>query len=204
MYQILQLEVGGYDHNFSYLITAGNKEAALVDPTGDLEVLTKAINREAVIPKYILLTHGHLDHFQQLGEILSIFPAEVISHPNHPMYKHNHITDHKHLPFGEKGYIEIIFSPGHTRDSVMYRLDDDSALFTGDTLFIDYIGFCRSKEMYATLTKKVLPLSDKLVVYSGHDYGSVKARTLGEEKLKNKFLDFCSYDEFKQRLQELG
>lgn len=36
-FQVQQLNVGGYDHNFSYLVVADNGDAALVDPTGDCE-----------------------------------------------------------------------------------------------------------------------------------------------------------------------
>ena len=101
------------------------------------------------------------------------------------------------------GWIEAIAMPGHTRDSIAFRLSDDSALFTGDTLFVDCIGFCRSKDMFDTITKKLLPLPDGLVVYSGHDYGSVPFRTLGEEKKFNPYLNCPTLEAFRQQLRHL-
>ena len=60
---VRQLAVGGFDHNFSYLITAENGDAALVDPTGDADVIRHAVESAGpIVPRYILLTHGHLDH----------------------------------------------------------------------------------------------------------------------------------------------
>ena len=42
-FRVEQLRVGGYDHNFSYLIVAENGDAALVDPTGDCGVIRRAV-----------------------------------------------------------------------------------------------------------------------------------------------------------------
>ena len=163
-FQVQQLNVGGYDHNFSYLVVADNGDAALVDPTGDCEKIRRAVEAAGPLtPRYILLTHGHQDHSECLGEVCSFFPAGIASHPNHPLAGRIKLHDGMRLPFGG-GWIEAIAMPGHTRDSIAFRLSDDSALFTGDTLFVDCIGFCRSKDMFDTITKKLLPLPDGLVV----------------------------------------
>ena len=126
----------------------------------------------------------------------------MVAHPNHPLAGRTRLRDGQLLPFGETA-VEAIFTPGHTRDSVCYRFADDSAVFTGDVLFVGCIGFCRSKEMYNSLMKKILPLADSLVVYSGHDYGPVPFRTLGEEKKLNPYLNCHSLEEFKAELQHL-
>lgn len=202
-FQIRQLAVGGYDRNFSYLVTADNGDAALVDPTGDCEVIRRAVEEAGGInPRYILLTHGHQDHCECLGEALGYFPAEVVSHPNHPFSGKMTAGHGKTLPFGD-GWFEAIATPGHTRDSVCYRLSDDSALFTGDTLFVGCIGYCRSKEMFDSLTKRVLPLPDSIVLYSGHDYGAVPFRTLGEEKKDNPYLNCPTLEAFREQLRKL-
>ena len=201
-FTVKQLAVGGFDNNFSYLVTNGD-DAALVDPTGDAEVIRKALAECGnKTPRYILLTHGHLDHMQVLGEIIADFPAQIIAHPYHPEAGRNRLRDKEQLPFGD-GFIEVLFTPGHSRDSVCYRLSDDSAIFTGDVLFVGCIGFCRSREMFTSLTGKILPLADSLLVCSGHDYGPVPARTLGEEKQFNPFLNCSDLEDFRQKLREL-
>ncbi|MBS1369494.1 MAG: MBL fold metallo-hydrolase [Lentisphaeria bacterium] len=202
-FHVEQLRVGGYDHNFSYLIVADNGDAALVDPTGDCDVIRRAVEAAGPLtPRYILLTHGHQDHCECLGEARSFFPAGIVSHPTHPHAGEIKLRNGQKLPFGD-GWIEALATPGHTRDSVSFRLSDDSALFTGDTLFVGCIGFCRSKEMFETITKKLLPLPDRLVVYSGHDYGEVPSRTLGEEKAHNPYLQCATLEEFREQLKHL-
>ena len=201
--QVQQLNVGGYDHNFSYLVVADNGDAALVDPTGDCEKIRRAVEAAGPLtPRYILLTHGHQDHSECLGEVCSFFPAGIASLPNHPLSGRIKLHDGMRLPFGG-GWIEAIAMPGHTRDSIAFRLSDDSALFTGDTLFVDCIGFCRSKDMFDTITKKLLPLPDGLVVYSGHDYGAVPFRTRGEEKKFTPYLNCPTLEAFRQQLRHL-
>lgn len=202
-FHVRQLAVGGYDHNFSYLITADDGDAALVDPTGDCEVIRRAIAAAGKItPRYILLTHGHQDHCECLGEARGYFPAEVVGHATNPVSGKRSVFNGVKLPFGG-GWIEVLGTPGHTRDSLCYRLSDDSALFTGDTLFVGCIGFCRSKDMYDSLTARILPLPDSITVYSGHDYGTVPFRTLGEEKKDNPYLNCPTLEAFRQQLRNL-
>ena len=50
-FQVRQLAVGGFDHNFSYLVTAENGDAALVDPTGDAEIIRRAMARLGLAPE---------------------------------------------------------------------------------------------------------------------------------------------------------
>lgn len=200
---IWQLAVGGFDHNFSYLAVDAKGEALLVDPTGDAEVIRQAVETAGEITaRYILLTHGHRDHTQAVEEALRFFPAEVIAHPEHPLAGQIHLADGQLLPFGGIA-IEAIFTPGHSLDSVCYRFTDNSALFTGDVLFVGCIGFGRPSEMYNSLMKKIFPLSDTLLVYSGHDYGPVAFRSLGEEKKLNPYLNCESLNEFKSMLKHL-
>ncbi|MDD3885983.1 MAG: MBL fold metallo-hydrolase [Victivallaceae bacterium] len=203
MFKVKQLAVGGFDHNFSYLVVAENGDAVLIDPTGDVETIRAAVAAAgAITPRWILLTHGHLDHWEALGEAQIFFAAPVAAHPCCQAEAGHRLRNGEKLPFGD-GFIEAIFTPGHSRDSVCYRLSDDSALFTGDTLFVGCVGFCRSKEMFDSLTRRIIPLNDNLMVYSGHDYGSVPCRTLGEEKRSNPYLRCPSLEDFKQEMKKL-
>ena len=186
----------------TFLLVGENGLAAAVEPAAGAQEYLRLLEQEGARLTHILLTHGHQDHSECLGEVCSFFPAGIASHPNHPLAGRIKLHDGMRLPFGG-GWIEAIAMPGHTRDSIAFRLSDDSALFTGDTLFVDCIGFCRSKDMFDTITKKLLPLPDGLVVYSGHDYGSVPFRTLGEEKKFNPYLNCPTLEAFRQQLRHL-
>ena len=200
--QVLQLEVGGFDHNFSYLAVNENAEALLVDPTGTPEALFSAISgRESFTLRYVLLTHGHPDHMENLDEVIRRFPeADICGHPDNPRTRRS-LGDGEKLPFAD-GEVEVLFTPGHSRDSVCYLLDQ-AFLFTGDTLFVDCVGFTRRPAaMYSSL-RRLAKLPGEVIVYPGHDYGGVPFRTLEEEIRLNPYLSCRNLEAFKNKLREL-
>lgn len=86
-------------------------------------------------------------------------------------------------------------TPGHTPGTVAYRIDYDGPegvsqlWFTGDFLFAGSIGRtdlnCGSHPtMIASLTSKVLPLDDDIVVLPGHG----PQTSIGRERATNPFL----------------
>lgn len=204
MIKVNQLDVGGFDSNFSYLIyDEESRDAAVVDPCGDVDVIRKAIlDAGALSPSYILLTHSHGDHTSGISELRKSFDAPVAGHSTSSFPIDIALRDGDTVPLGA-GFIECIYSPGHTDDSVIYRLFDDSGIFTGDTLFIDCCGYCNPEKMFTTMQNRIFPLSDTNEVYSGHNYGSVPHRSLGEEKIYNPYLSTGDFDEFCERLKEL-
>lgn len=187
---------------------------------------------ESVRPRYLLLTHGHHDHVEGLSEALSFFPGVPVSFgggyggasSSADSRKTDlasrrrasaasdavcgddggiRVKDGERLPFGEDSWIEVLHTPGHSWDSVCYRLGDDSAIFTGDTLFIGCCGYCRAEIMFRTLREKIFPLPDSLIVYSGHDYGDKPFDTLGNQKKINPCLAAEDFRSFRKAVEQL-
>ena len=105
------------------------------------------------------------------------------------------------LPLGGQA-IEVLHTPGHTPGSACYRWG--GALFTGDTLFVDYCGFAADeKALYHSLQAVLRALPDELVIYPGHDYGATPTETLGREKLKNPYLQAQDYAGWLARHREM-
>ena len=198
---VMQLAVGGFDRNFTYLATDGG-EAVLIDPTGDPATVDPALaGLSGTRLRYILVTHGHGDHVELLDEVSRKYPdAEICGHPGN-RYARRKLADNEVLELGG-GRIETLYTPGHSRDSVCY-FADRSSLFTGDTLFVDYVGFARKPEGLYSSLKRIAKLPESAVVYPGHDYGCVPHRTLAEEKRSNAFLNCPTLEEFKQQLKDM-
>lgn len=204
MIKIKQLDVGGFDSNYSYLLCdEENGDAALVDPNGNILLIQDAVEKfQNINPKYILLTHGHGDHTSGVKVVRHFFNAPVVGHPDCSYPTDIQVADGQKLDLGNT-YIECLHTPGHTRDSVVYHLGDDTAVFTGDTLFIDWCGYCDARAMFDTMRNKLFPLADSNEVYSGHNYGRVPHAPLGEEKIKNPYLALTDFAEFKEALKNL-
>ena len=100
------------------------------------------------------------------------------------------------------GGITAVETPGHADDSICWKLPDDSGIFTGDTLFVDYIGFCNAYKMFHSL-ERLRQLPDDMNIYSGHDYGHVPVDTIGHQKKVNPFFAPETFSGFKQALLDL-
>lgn len=204
MVRIIQIPVGGFDSNFSYLLyDEESGDAAIVDPCGSTDLIKgKVTTFKSLSPKYILLTHGHGDHVSGVDQARAFFKAPVVAHPACHFRHDISVSDGQKLVFGEIS-IECLYTPGHTKDSVSYHLTDDSAIFTGDTLFIDCCGYCEAAAMFNTMSKVIFPLADSNEVYSGHDYGRCPHAPLGEEKIKNPYLSAKTFEKFQEQLKNL-
>ena len=96
--------------------------------------------------------------------------------------------------------IKIIYTPGHSLDSICILIDNKK-LLTGDTLFVGECGRTdfsggNSKSMYDSLFNKLLRLDDALEVYPGHDYGLKSSSTIGEERKSNYTLQPRNLEDF--------
>ncbi|MDD3083762.1 MAG: MBL fold metallo-hydrolase, partial [Candidatus ainarchaeum sp.] len=126
--KIIQLNVFGFDNNYSYLIVGKNNETIIIDPTGEKDLIEKEIQKNNLKIRLLLITHSHPDHI----ELVEYFKSRGIPLKNFEELKNNPLFE----IFGIK--IKTIFVPGHTKDSVCFLIKNN--LFTGDTLFVNGIG----------------------------------------------------------------
>lgn len=202
-----QVSVGGYDKNFSYVLSDTETNAALiVDPCGDIRVVLNMIQEKSLELQGILLTHSHPDHFDQLDAVLAIYNVPVYVHqegvsalsvPARPLIEGQLIPLGVHV-------ITVLWTPGHTKDSVCYFIAPDASdrklpmLLTGDTLFVHGCGKIAKEDaqtMFDTL-QRLKQFADETVIMPGHDYGSNKTSVMGTERENNLYLMASTLEAF--------
>jgi endoribonuclease LACTB2 len=118
----------------TYLIGRGPKRL-LID-TGDglpiWETLLKSVlQEEEATVSGVLLTHRHHDHVRGIPDLLKICP-EAIVHKHHPSEGQMDIKDGQ--AFSVEGATLMAFhAPGHTVDHMVFILEEEDAMFTGDS-----------------------------------------------------------------------
>jgi hydroxyacylglutathione hydrolase len=192
-------QIQQHTDNFSYIVADENtKEAAVVDSSYNADEIIKAIKNEKLHLKYIINTHGHSDHTAGNTELQSIFGAKIVAHKQSKIHPDLSVDEGDTLNVG-KISVKIIFTPGHTADSICLFVNDQK-LLTGDTLFVGECGRTdfpggNTKSMYESLNR-LIKLNDNVEVYPGHDYGLKPSSTIGDEKKSNYTLQPRSLMEF--------
>jgi hydroxyacylglutathione hydrolase len=77
-FKVLHQVTGGLDINTYLIYGVKSKQAALIDPGGPVDTLMTFIKDNALSLKYILITHGHIDHIIGIPEIKALFPKVKI------------------------------------------------------------------------------------------------------------------------------
>jgi len=200
----------GLAHNSYYL--SDEAEAVVIDPRRDCKVYARLAGKECASIKYILETHRNEDYVVGSLELQNMTEAEIGHSKALPFkYGEHRFDDEDAIAVGSLT-IKVVRTPGHTDDSlcyVVYRSESPKEavnVFTGDTLFVGSVGRTdlygkkvqsqQSRKLYRSLTEKVLPLGDHVVIYPAHGAGSVcggdigfmETSTIGYEKKTNPYL----------------
>lgn len=189
--------------NYSYIVgDKTTKEAALIDPGWEGGKLVATAEKEGYRLTKILATHGHYDHANEIGSLLDRLDATLYIHKSESSDFNGYektvcLSDGEEFSVGNLRF-KTIHTPGHTTGSVCYLTD--SALFSGDTLFIGSIGRTDlaggdAEEMFRSL-QKLKNLPGKVVVYPGHEYGPGSTSTIEQERKMNPYMRCTSVADF--------
>ncbi len=182
------------DRTFSYLVgDEPSREAAVVDPGYDPDMLIAKVKEKSLHLKYVINTHDHFDHTGGNRKLLSKTGAQLASFTS----KDAPLADGSVLKLGGLE-LRVIHTAGHTPDGICIVVED--LVLTGDTLFVGKVGgtdFGKgARTEYDSLHKKIMTLPDNLRVFPGHDYGVRPHSTIGDEKRENPFLLQKDFDGF--------
>jgi glyoxylase-like metal-dependent hydrolase (beta-lactamase superfamily II) len=196
---ILQIPVGQMA-NFTYIIADEEiGDAAIIDPSWDLDEVFHALKKNGWRAKYVINTHTHFDHVLGNDQVTEVTGAKIVQHKNSQLEKHIAVSDGDVIEIGSVR-LRVLHTPGHSKDSMCLVLDGQM-IFTGDTLFVGNCGRIDLPgsdpvEMYDSLFERLSKLDEKMVIYPGHNYGPTATSTIGREKKTNYVLQPRSKQEF--------
>jgi len=122
----------------SYLV-GSRGEAAVIDPSADSGVYLRLAEERGWTIRAILETHVHADHVSRGRDLAQRTGASILLPAQAKVrYRFQPLREGEQFAVGAAS-LTVMETPGHTPESVSYRLDD-SVLFTGDTLFVDGVG----------------------------------------------------------------
>lgn len=181
----------------AYYIVSEN-EAAIIDPLREIKPYLSRLEKDNVTLKYIFETHFHADFVSGHLDLSKKTNAPIIYGPTaHPEFEAIIAEDNQIFEIG-KIKIKALHTPGHTMESTTYLLIDENgvetAIFTGDTLFLGDVGRPDLAQKSATVTQedlagilydslqsKIMPLDDSITVYPAHGAGSACGKNMQKE-----------------------
>ena len=190
----------------SYLVWDVPDRAVLIDPGDEPQRVLAWIQRHAVRPEAVLLTHAHFDHVGGVHGVVETLDLPVWLHPKaRPVYDRAAsaaarwglfidppptapLKDLGEGPLAVGPGFEVLHLPGHCPGHVAFYHAAAEAVFSGDLLFAGGVGRWdlpgADLDDLARSIRRLFTLPDATTVYPGHG----PATTLGEERRHNPFV----------------
>jgi hydroxyacylglutathione hydrolase len=195
---------GGIFETNCYLIDAPEGPILFDAPEGACDWLVD----QGIIPKLLLLTHGHFDHVPDVAKIKRRFGCQLGCHAatvpmiSDPEFFRNAGFQLEIEPAAADFFIEatpardflgremeVLEVPGHCPGSLCFHLRPDKLLIGGDVLFAGGVGRWDlpggdGELLFCGIREKLYPLGDDVTVLPGHG----PATTIGDERRTNPFV----------------
>jgi glyoxylase-like metal-dependent hydrolase (beta-lactamase superfamily II) len=188
-------------------------EGMVIDPgcsnPNEERELAEWLDENGILPVRLLLTHAHIDHVMGCAWLKERYGLLPEVHRNDlPILKAaemqgamfgvqcNPVPAPKAflgegdvIPLGDE-HLDVLFVPGHAPGHVAFFNPKQRFLIGGDVLFHRSIGRTDLPggdmgTLLKSITEKLFPLGDEVVVYSGHG----PETTIGEERKLNPFVN---------------
>jgi hydroxyacylglutathione hydrolase len=207
--EITPFLLGPIENNSFLIADSVSREAAVIDPSFDIEPLVEHIKQCNLQVKYILITHAHFDHTAGVNPLLaglSSRPELVLHQADLDLWKEGGdalqfgfqldplpnpdrlIVDNEKLSVGSMEVL-IHHTPGHSPGHVVFSFPQANAIFVGDVIFAGSIGRTdlaggNLDQLLNSIHKSILTYPDTICLYPGHG----PETTVGIERQNNPFL----------------
>jgi hydroxyacylglutathione hydrolase len=204
-----QMEVG-HMAVFTYIVGDPKlNEGVVIDPAGNVDGIISIARKNNITIKYIVNTHGHVDHISGNMEMKNKTGAKIVIHEGdadmlvstpamvYRMFGAKEsppadvtVKDGDYITAGNIS-LKVLHTPGHSPGGMALYMP--GYVFTGDTLFVEAVGRTDLpggswQVMHRSITDKLCALPDETEVLPGHNYGRMPTSTIGHEKKYNPFL----------------
>jgi glyoxylase-like metal-dependent hydrolase (beta-lactamase superfamily II) len=201
----LSIEVGDLQTNCYLFYAVAGGECFVIDPGAEAERILDVIAREKLLPRAVILTHGHPDHVGAAAALVSRYRIPLWVHEaderemrsacgrglsamfgiEPPPAAGRLLADGDRLALGGLE-LAVMHSPGHSKGSIL--LYGAGLLFTGDTLFKNDVGRTDlpggdDEELQRSL-ERIAALPPATLILPGHGESS----TLADELRDNPYL----------------
>ena len=209
MLQYKIIPVTAFEQNCTVFWCDETKQAAVVDPGGDIDKIITWLEEKALTLSKILLTHGHIDHAGGTKSLSDHFSVPIegphkedqfwidMMPEQRQRFGFNHgdcFTPDRWLNQGDTvtfGNIEleVYFCPGHTPGHVVFFHRATQLAQVGDVIFSGSIGrtdFPRGDQptLIKSIRENLFPLGDNVRFIPGHGPMS----TFGQERKTNAYV----------------
>ncbi len=161
----------------SYVV-GGSQSCVVIDPPVEIERSIAVAKAYGWKITHVADTHLHADHVSGARLLSETTGAQLLmSHLDAYLFSHPSFENGDVITLGGDSEIQVshIATPGHTSGSTTFVLDD-TALFTGDTLFLESVGrpdLADKAEEFAgylfdSLHKEILKRDDSILIFPAH------------------------------------
>jgi glyoxylase-like metal-dependent hydrolase (beta-lactamase superfamily II) len=209
MLKHLVIPVTAFEQNCTLLWCEETKQAAVVDPGGEIARIRQAISDRGLSLERILVTHGHVDHAGGAAELAAVAGVPIEGPQREDEFWIAGIEQQSRM-FGLPGarcftpdrwleqgdevrvgaqVLEVLHTPGHTPGHVVFFHRASGLALVGDVLFRGSIGrtdFPKGDHatLIASIRERLWPLGDEVRFIPGHGPTS----TFGYERRSNPFV----------------
>jgi hydroxyacylglutathione hydrolase len=187
-----------------YIVGCENtQEGIVIDPGGDGPLIIGRVEELGLSIKYIVNTHGHIDHIAANRPVKEATGAQIAIHRDDAEWLVTDqgsyarmlgvvspgpaadvlLGDGDDITFGEES-LRVVHTPGHSLGGI--SLVADGIVFCGDTLFAMGVGRVdlpggNWETLLSSIKTRLFTLPDDTTAYTGHG----PPTTIGREKQLN-------------------